>query len=213
MKKLLGIIAAVLTGGAAHAGSVTFVEIAEPVIAAPVVAQPWSGLYAGGHVAFSSADGLTELIPSLGVDISNIRFDMTGTGYGGFVGYNIQRGAFVFGGEAAITLGGLTFDDPDFALTFGNIIDLKARAGFTVGNALIYGVVGGAFATMSYQGFDFPSKGLAYGAGVEMSLGEHLFVGGEYLLRGLTGTNPSFPAGSSVSANINSAQLRVGWRF
>ncbi|MBL4806178.1 MAG: hypothetical protein JKY31_02695 [Rhodobacteraceae bacterium] len=54
--------------------------------------------------------------------------------------------------------------------------------------------------------------GVSYGAGLDYLLGEHLFVGFEYLMRDMSGPRADDPNRIGHSA-IQSAAVRVGWKF
>jgi len=198
--------------GAAMAGSFTTpVIIAAPIIAPPVTITDWRGPYAGGLVNFNSAGDFTFYDVGLPVDT----FSLDGnTSYGGFAGYNFQNRMFVYGGEFAVHSGGMAVDGSD-TTGFGPVFDLKARAGFAVGNALAYGVIGGSFSTLSrpaVDAFTFPSSGFAYGAGVDFQLNDRWFVGAEYLVRDLSGTSTQ-NSNESITATLQSVQLRIGIQF
>lgn len=206
---LSSITAVVLSGHTVMAGSYstpTYVET--PIVAPPITITDWSGPYVGGSVNFDLASEYTLLDVGLPVDTFLLS---PNTSFGAFVGYNIQHQAFVYGGELAINSGGMTAEATD--ASFGPVIDVKTRAGFVLGNALIYGVVGGSFTTLSVPPTEeFPSSGLTYGVGLDYLINEHLFVGAEYLVRDLTGGSNE-ASDSSISATLQSAQLRVGWKF
>ena len=210
--KTLSLTAVLLAScaGSAMAGSYTApVIIAAPIIAPPATITDWRGPYVGALVSFNSAGEYT--VSDAGLPVDTNRLD-SNTSFGGFAGYNFQNRAFVYGGEVAVHSGGMSVFGTD--ISFGPVIDLKARAGFTLGSALAYGVVGGSFATLHDTTVpqDFASSGFAYGAGVDLQLNEHWFVGAEYLVRDLSGTSNDSPT-ETITSSLQSVQLRVGWKF
>ncbi len=195
--------------GSAMAGSFTApVIIAAPIIAPPVIITDWRGPYAGGLVSFNSAGDYTLF--DVGSPVDTLSLDGN-TSYGGFAGYNFQNRAFVYGGEVAVHSGGMAEIGSD--ISFGPVVDLKARAGFVIGNALAYGVVGGAFSTLHRPPTEeFASSGFTYGAGLDLQLNERWFVGAEYLVRDLSGASNE-NSDESITATLQSVQLRIGMQF
>ena len=169
----------------------------------------WGGFYAGGLVSFDSGTLAYSNPPGSAPFVS---YDYNpNTAYGGFAGYNMQRGKMVFGAEAAYNSGG------SYVVTFATegtsyVADLKGRVGFAAGNALLYGVVGYSFADWTTVTNTYPASGLSYGAGVDYLIGEHLFVGAEYLARDMSG-NGTIVATIEGHSQIQSAALRLGWKF
>ena len=179
-------------------------------ITPPTAATDWRGFYAGGMVSFDSA-GIQVLIntetglPTASSIISD------NTSFGGFAGYNFQSGSFVYGGELAISSGGLPSIN-NINIFYDAVFDLKARAGYSFGRAMVYGVVGGSYSNLNWGALEFPTSGFSYGAGAEYMFNEHLFVGAEYLVRDLSGSHDE-GAPVETSNTTQSAQLRVGWHF
>lgn len=216
--KSLGAAITLLLASPALAGSTDtpvfpVTQIAPAAIpVAPAATNDWSGFYAGGIVSFDSA-GFVGLFDTNDGTLGASSPMNDSTSYGGFAGYNFQRGAFVYGGEFAATSGGLATTLNPNNIYYEEVFDLKARAGYSFGSALIYGVVGGSYSNLHWgEGFNAPSTGLTYGGGVEYMVGQQLFVGAEYLVRDLTGErDDNFPEEARVTTQ--SAQLRVGWKF
>ena len=209
------IIGFILVASAAGAGNL---ETPSPTIQptlTPIAKQSgksWDGFYAGGLVAFESgehnyfADGT----------FTNGPWALEGTTFGAFVGYNYQSGSMVYGAEAAYALGDVNSNVPaTFGANYSSFLDVKARAGYTVGDALLYGVVGGSLG--SWEDRTGPpdtasATGLNYGLGVDYQISDTLFVGAEYLVRDLSG---DFDNDSTVGMDslTQSAQIRVGLQF
>jgi outer membrane immunogenic protein len=194
--------AAALLAGAAQAGTleIPVVEVVPP--AAPPLSI-WNGPYAGVLVS-----------PGMSGEYEGSTFiPLDGPfAFGVFGGYNINpNGPLVFGGEVAYwpTLGDpFGFQDGD-ELT--NLIDLRARVGFAVGNALVYGAAGWSMGNWydDFFGDDFSMSGLNYGGGVDMMISDRIFVGAEYVIREMSGET----GGNTVDLNFDMIQIRAGFQF
>ena len=199
------ILASAISSGAT-AGSFTVPASADPISHA-ADSTDWQGFYIGAHISATDAP-VTVLLNGV---FSN-EVPSEATLYGGFAGYNVQRGNFVFGGEAAFNFGRLNAGTG----WTENYIDLKARAGFAAGNALIYGFAGYTMADLVESTGASPdlASGLNFGAGVDYQLRNGLFVGVDYTLRNLSGDYDQnlFP-GYSFEIPANSISHRVGKQF
>lgn len=214
MKILTSILLASATfGGAAMAGNFDTPPLPVTVIETPAPSN-WGGLYLGGVYSLNSGTG--DYFAPASASLGNT---LSGPLYGGFAGYNFQRGSLVFGGEIAYQVGAIAFDWPLGVNTaeITNLLDAKARAGFSAGKVLVYGVAG--FTSGQYEETSggpptdsVSFTGFSYGAGVEMKVGENMIVGLEYLNRELSGPYDNDPTGS-VDLHLDSIQFRVGWQF
>ncbi|MBL1436295.1 MAG: porin family protein [Rhodobacteraceae bacterium] len=169
----------------------------------------WNGFYAGAQVGF--AQGALDVY---GNGVYDYGLPTEGTLYGGFAGYNIQRGNFVFGGEAAYGFGKL--EDGSHTLWTEDHIDLKARAGYSLGNALVYGFAGYSMASMMESAIAVPQTigGVNYGIGVDYQINNGLFVGLELIGRAFSGDfDPNVYPGFTAEGPIDSINLRVGKQF
>lgn len=209
------ILAYLCAACAAQAGSLdapipTFQPITSPVSVG--IGPAWGGFYAGGTIAAV----IGEQNYFSGGIFSNGPWGLEGTTYGAFAGYNFQSGSLIYGAEAAYTLGDVSSDIPSaFGANYASFLDVKARAGYTLGDALVYGVIGGSLGRWENRvgpPDTVSATGLNYGMGVDYQINNSLFVGAEYLVRGLSG---DFDADPSVGMDsvTQSAQIRVGLRF
>ena len=209
------ILAFAIVASAAQAGSLetpppTIQPVLTPV--ATATETSWDGFYAGGLVAFESGD---QNYFADGV-FTNGPWALEGTTFGAFVGYNYQSGSMVYGAEAAYALGEVDSNVPaTFGANYASFLDVKARAGYTVGDALLYGVVGGSLG--SWEDRTGPpdtasATGLNYGLGVDYQISDTLFVGAEYLVRDLSGDFDNDPS-VGMDSLTQSAQIRVGLQF
>ncbi len=205
-------ISASLLAGTALAGSTEAPVFPVTQIAPPAATTDWSGFYAGGMVSFSGETAYLYYALGVFADSGNLAAN---TAFGAFAGYNFQHGAFVYGGEVAVDSGGIGTAGTD--LKYGPMVDVKARAGYAFGRALAYGVVGRSFATFHdpnspQMNYSYPGGGFVYGAGLDYKINDQLFVGVEYLVRDLAGGSDSDDT-FEIKSNIQSVQLRVGWKF
>lgn len=199
MKTILSAVAvsAALTS-TAFAGSPAALTVVEPVTAAAApalapAANDWAGFYLGAEYGGYSA---TETL------LGNID-DET---FGMFAGYNFQNGAMVFGGELAYSAG--NYNNGAFAGDM-SALDLKARAGYAFGSALVYGFVGGSYLELDDGIAVADYSGLNYGAGISYQLNNGMTLGLEYMERDLDGNG--IASGNVLTAS--SVAARVGWQF
>ncbi|MFZ1773298.1 MAG: outer membrane beta-barrel protein, partial [Rhizobiaceae bacterium] len=135
-----------------------------------------------------------------------------GNMFGGFVGYNVQRGHLVYGGELAAQFG-------KFAMTgfpnsvYTNFIDLKARVGYATDRVLVFGAIGGMVGHFDDgPAIDFTLAGLTLGAGVDVMVTDKVFIGGEVTHRIFRGDDATRPL-IDWHANSTEVSLRAGVRF
>ncbi len=209
------ILALFFVACAARAGSLDAPTASETPMFVPDsvrVGPGWQGFYVGGLTAFETGEQ-----NYFANDVfTNGPWSLEGTTFGAFAGYNFQSGTLVYGAEAAYAIGDVNSDIPDmFGANYSSFIDLKARAGYNFGDALVYGVFGGSLG--HWEDRTGPpdsgqSTGVNYGLGIDYNLSDRMFVGAEYLIRDLEGdfeTDPSV----GIDSLSQSAQIRVGLRF
>lgn len=168
----------------------------------------WGGFYAGGIASFDGGN----LDAFVGDVLISAPLLEPATEFGIFVGYNVQHGSLVFGGEASYLTGGVPLQVQSTS-RFTYFADVKARLGYAFGDAFLYGVVGGSFSTFDDSGSSIlPSTGFNYGAGIDYLLTDSGFVGAEYLVREISGVADGNPANTHESS-IQSSQIRIGWKF
>jgi len=177
----------------ALAGNTT-APIAEPVIAAPVPLAPrtpnWTGFYAGGQLGYANLDS-----NSLSGDDGLI---------GGLVlGYDYDLG------NNWVVGGGLDYDFTDIDLgpvsSLEEIFRAKLRAGYKIGNGLLYGTGGYAWADSDNLGSD---DGYFIGGGYEHMITQNFSVSGEVLYHQFD--NFSAPSGD---IDLTTVQARATFRF
>jgi outer membrane immunogenic protein len=186
---------------AAFAGPADVPPPPPPVIVP--IEEPFEGFYIGLEYGHGSGTADQDVI---GANFTE--FDYDGDAYGIFAGYNIQNGALVYGGEVRYLE--LTFEDSMSGASVDNVLDLRARVGFAPSEqVLLYAAAGYSMADASLFGSSFDMTGFNYGAGLEYNISDSFFVGADYTGRELEGTN----GGATFEGSVNTATLRVGFRF
>lgn len=188
------VLSAMALSAPAFAGGYSEPVIEQPTIApapvVPVSGSDWTGGYAGATLGYG-----------WGNDALDDADDMT---YGLFGGYNYDFGDFVLGGEleylgSEIENGTANLDD---------LTRLKLRAGYDMGPALIYGVVGAAYANADIGGVSYDDTGYTYGIGVDYAVTDSINVGAELLQNEFDEFDNS---GTDLSATTLGA--RVSFKF
>ncbi|MBW6417067.1 outer membrane beta-barrel protein [Celeribacter sp. PS-C1] len=178
----------------AFAGGYSEPVIEQPTIAPapvmPVSGSDWTGGYAGATLGYGWGD-----------DALDDADDMT---YGVFGGYNYDFGQFVLGGELEY-LGSEIEND---TANLDDMTRLKLRAGYDAGPALIYGVVGAAYANADIAGSSYSDTGYTYGVGVDYAVTDSINVGAEVLQNEFDEFDNS---GTDLSATTVGA--RVSFKF
>jgi outer membrane immunogenic protein len=195
--------------------------VAAPIEAmAPVSAYNWTGFYAGANLG---AEFMRDSATNAGV---NQKLN-SGSLMGGVqAGYNFQSGPIVYGVE-----GDIGYGRPSKTRTFGsNTVKasqgvngtLRARVGYTVDRALIYGTGGLAVANIETKAVnsgvtqknDTTRAGYAVGAGVEYAVANNISVKGEYLYEGFGRQSTTFAAPvSTVRQDLSDHVVRVGVNY
>lgn len=171
---------------------------------APLTAYSWAGPYLGATIGYEWG----------GVDNSPTR--PSGIAAGVEAGYNWQRGAFVFGGETDINLSGA--DDTLSPYEFSNpwFGTVRARAGVTVSNVLLFGTAGVAYgdlrANSSFLSESHTSIGWVAGAGAEIGFTPHWSAKAEWLYLDLADRSYSV-TGQSNGLGANVLRMGVNYHF
>ncbi|MFN3275660.1 MAG: outer membrane protein [Paracoccus sp. (in: a-proteobacteria)] len=192
-------IAAVLATGTANAGGYVapVVETAPaPVVISPIVSDSnWTGFYAGLQYGQGSGDLTAEGAADVSED-----FDA----YGVHAGYNHDFGRFVLGGD--LDYNRLDIDNVDDK---GDLLRLRARAGYDAGRFLPYVSLGAANLKADLGGVDVSETAVTYGIGADFKVTEQFVVGAEY-------TRQDFSDVADVDGldlDTDMVQLRASFRF
>jgi len=164
---------------------------------APPPVYSWTGFYVGGHAGLASGDTEGGVQGFSGVDT---QLDLDGGIYGGYVGYNYQSGAWVFGIEG--TYSGSNIDangqtPPLFGLfpfqvqqELDWLATIEGRVGYAFGRSMVYARGGWAWGKLETTADILPGpptltgsethNGWTAGFGFEHALGDWLIARVEY---------------------------------
>jgi len=145
---------------------ITMIAGAVALATLPVLshAADWTGGYAGLQLGYGWLDN----------DTSSGEGEIGGL-HGGYL---IDRGAYVFGGEIDYDFTEVDFSGGD---EIDSIIRLKGKAGYDLGETLVYGTLGVAFAEATIGGTSFDDTGWFIGVGVDQMVTENISIGAELL--------------------------------
>lgn len=191
--------------GAAQAGDPSVAPTEPTPAAAPATVRDWSGPYVG--IAYGRLSGSLNYagFPDIAL--------IPGNSPSIFAGYLLQQGSFVYGGELAYSRGNDVSPSGFPAEHLEEMIDLKAKAGYAMGEALVYGTLG-----YSRVGFywntagSWTTKGLSFGAGVDVAVTDRVTVGLEYLER-RTGDDVTSAGLTTRDIPTDSLSLRISYQF
>jgi outer membrane immunogenic protein len=185
----------------------------EMLVLATVPAD-WAGFYGG--ISYGKASG--EITYFKDNEHNNGPYKLQDSYMPGFfAGYNFQNGNFVYGGELSTMFNNIgDSEDADYS----DVTDLKARAGYTFGNALLYGTMGVSFSKFSeaYSGLSDHDgeemRGLGYGIGVDYLIAGSYLIGLEFYNRDLNGAIPYASGDWSVEdSGFETLTVRLGMQF
>jgi hypothetical protein len=165
----------------------------------------WSGFYAG--LTAGIADGEQDYDFDGDAD-----YNLEGRPLGLFAGYDQVAGQLLYGGEIALIRGDVY--EVEFGGTaypgeyeYQNFVDFKARVGYPLGSALLYGTFGYSFTEFFSLPTSYDTGGAIYGLGIDYQIAGRYFVGAEYLHREYTIPIDAF------DSSIDTLSLRAGMRF
>lgn len=189
--------------------AISGIGLSGPAAAQSGPVADWSGYYIG--ILAGQTDDRNEVTDTgLPFDI----FDSSGSGVGAYMGYNVQSGAMVYGGELAYSP--WTTDATDHTVSQQDYIDLKGRLGYATGRTLVYGVLGytHGISKENPANVSEDATGINYGLGLEFQINQRFTLGAEYLERQLDVdyTNSGFP-GYEGDIKSQSIMLRIGMSF
>lgn len=186
-----------------------------PVVAAPtpppaVVAPFWEGAYVGGQLGYS----FSEFDVDTGAGPGDLDDDQFIGGITAGYLFSLNNGYYV-GPEFQYDFADLSVTDAasgDTA-TFDEIARLKLIGGREIGNGLLYGTIGVAFASFDsvgtvLDGFDGDDTSFALGFGYDHRVADNFTIGAEYIYHEFNGVGDS---GNDV--NLNAIYVKGAYRF
>jgi outer membrane immunogenic protein len=189
----------------------------------------WAGFYIGANLGGAWGDVKVHDFDEFGGRFTNSASGLFG---GATIGYNFQRGNFVFGPE--IDLGGMDLSHSAAEPGTGGIIvskvdsgfymDATLRLGYSFGRALVYGKAGYAFYDGSVSAIDVPEattkatglSGWTAGGGVEYKLNPAWSVKGEYQFFDFSSEHLVMPTDGDRYHNalsVNTVKAGVNYHF
>ena len=171
----------------------------------------WSGFYIGAQAGYGWSHVSAAGIPTT--------LDPNGTVRGFHGGYNIQLHNLVLGLEGDYDWSGVAKNGSGAALDarFKSMSTLRARAGLTFGQMLVYGTLGYGWSDLRYTSFNgitvdrarVLASDIVYGGGVELKLSDKISVRGELLqFNGRAATTADLSNPLKVQAPVT--ELRAG---
>ena len=173
---------------------------AEPMIQAPApvamsMGRDWTGGYAGLQLGYADVDAgtLADGTRLTGDDV-----------IGGLTqGYDWQFGNFVAGVGADADIADLSIGGG--ISTLERVYRLKARAGYSFGDGLLYATAGGAGADIDGFGYN---TGYFVGAGYEHMVTNNISLGGEVLYHEFDNIGDT-----TLDVEATTFQIRANYRF
>ncbi len=168
------------------------------------------GFYAGASFATFSGDNT----------YNDVDFPLEGQMLGAFAGYNMQSGAYVFGGEVSFMVGAANEEDFDDEYEYSSIIDFKGRVGYDSGNIMPYVVIGASSGTFVIdddtapdRDFDQTELGTLFGLGLDYAINDQFGLGAEIVTRNFEFEFPVAANLADLDATVNSLSLRASYNF
>ncbi|SFU20984.1 outer membrane protein [Sedimentitalea nanhaiensis] len=178
----------------------------EPVVLTPVEQPFWAGAYVGGQLGYAFSDFNIDSNTLSDFDEDNVIGGITAgylwaLGNGWYLGPEFQYDFTDISVTDAAT-GDTTSLDA--------VARLKLIAGYELGNGLLYGSAGFAYADFDSVSsvLDFDSNSYVVGLGYDWRVGENWTVGAEYMYQTFSGAGST---GGDV--DLNSIYLKATYRF
>ncbi|WP_137112459.1 porin family protein [Rhodobacter sp. SY28-1] len=181
----------------------TIVAVALALSGSAASAQDWSGPYIGASLGQGS--GEVGVVTTSGLDTLD-----SGTVYGLFAGYNLQRNNMVYGAELAFQSGDIkSAAFPTQGID--RLMDLKGRFGYAAGPSLVYGVLGYSTNRAFVPGATSDGSGYSFGIGYDYKINDAFTIGGELLSRKMQ--NDETADIFELEPDISTFSLRAGMKF
>jgi outer membrane immunogenic protein len=200
-------LALAASAGGAFAGNPAPAPV-EPVVAVPVAAPApfWEGAYVGAQLGYAYGD----------FEFSGDTFDNDSAIGGLTAGYLWSLGnGWYLGPEFQYDWADITITDATSGgdATFEEIARLKLIAGYELGQGLLYGSAGIAYASLDgvgsvFDGFDGSDTSWVVGLGYDYRIGDNWTIGAEYMYHSFTNIGSD---GGDV--DVNTLQVKGSYRF
>ena len=204
------LLAALLSTGAVavHAAGPDITPM-EPVVVQPAVSPFWAGGYVGGQLGYSYGEFDLGSASINDFDDDNV----IGGVHAGYL-WEVSPG-FYLGPEFQYDWADISVTNPNGATaSFDEIARLKLIAGYEVGNGLVFGSAGIAYADFEgtpgsiFDGFDGDDTNYVLGIGYDHRVGDNWSVGGEYQFHKFNNIGAQ---GEDV--DVNTVHIRASYRF
>ncbi|MBK0327598.1 outer membrane beta-barrel protein [Rhodobacteraceae bacterium F11138] len=192
--------------GTAFAGNTVPATVEPVVYQAPAPTFSWEGGYIGGQIGYAFSD--------FNLDSNTLsNFDENSVIGGINAGYLWSLGnGWYLGPEFQYDWTDLSVVDASNgqSATFDGIARLKLKAGYELGNGMLYGTAGFAYADFNSVSSvtDIDKDSYVIGFGYDWRVGENWTVGGEYMYHNFDGAGS---AGGDV--NLNTIHVKASYHF
>lgn len=186
----------------------------------------FEGAYVGGILGLAVGNGVTDS-PLLSGGTVVESFDPgIGRIQGFYAGYNFQNGNFVYGAEAVYAgLVGVIVDTNLEDREVMQVLDVRGRLGYVLGDLMFYGTLGWSSVQMHVhpgtlfkkldnrpnRPHDAALDGVNYGFGVEYNINNHWSAGVDFTHRSLSGEFPEATKKSKL--DLDTLSIRLAYRF
>jgi outer membrane immunogenic protein len=219
----------ILLASAAGVMSIPAAHAADMAIKAPPMASPsWAGWYIGGNAGAALVDIDRHYTDGFPAPYSGSKTSFIG---GGQIGYNWQRGNFVYGAEVDGSFLGSkqSFDGGSASNELPWLVTARLRMGLAVGDTMAYVTGGVAIGEIKTSATDFSGEppyslfkenktrfGWTIGGGVEHMINRNWTIALEGLFVDLGSKTYSVKGGDEthrVSGQVAIGRLKVNYKF
>ncbi len=163
----------------------------------PAAAGDWSGFYGGAQLGYTTGD------------LDPTPYSMDGADYGVHAGYNFDLGEWVLGVEASYSAGTYELSVPA-PIEGQDMAHIKLRAGYDLGQGMVYGVAGWAQTTLASTTSpdSITDNGYVFGLGYEHMVSDKMSIGAEYNRSTFDNFN-----GTPLGIDYDTVQARISFHF
>lgn len=190
----------------------------EPPAPAPIIesapVSSWAGPYAGLHLGYGFGGSAETSVGGVTNDIGT-----SGWLGGGFGGFNVQNGQFVYGAEADVNYSGVDGTNAGEAARSRIDGSLRGRLGYAVNDdVLLYGTAGVAAERLRVTDAAAARDtnlmlGYTVGAGTDVKLTDDVFARAEYRYSDYGSETFNLTAPTSVDSSNHRVTVGLGIKF